>query len=36
MAPLSAMSVVGNPGLTPVAQEADQRLKRALRTLEGH
>ena len=36
MAPLSAMSVVGNPGLTPVAQEADQRLRRALRTLEGH
>ena len=28
--------VVGNPGLTPVAQEADQRLRRALRTLEGH
>jgi len=34
MAPLSAMSVVGNPALTPVAQEADQRLRRALRTLE--
>jgi uncharacterized protein (DUF302 family) len=34
MAPLSAMSVVGNPGLTPVAQEADQRLRRVLRTLE--
>lgn len=36
MAPLSAMSVVGNPGLTPVAQEADQRLRRVLRTLEEH
>jgi uncharacterized protein (DUF302 family) len=36
MAPLSAMSVVGNPGLTPVAQEADQRLRRALGTLEEH
>jgi len=34
MAPLSAMSVVGNPALTPVAQEADQRLRRALGTLE--
>ena len=34
IAPLSAMSVVGNPALTPVAQEADQRLRRALRTLE--
>jgi uncharacterized protein (DUF302 family) len=36
MAPLSAMSVVGNPGLTPIAQEADQRLRRALGTLEEH
>ena len=36
MAPLSAMSVVGNPGLMPVAQEADQRLRRALGTLEEH
>ena len=36
MAPLSAMSVVGNPALTPVAQEADQRLRRALGTLEEH
>ena len=34
MAPLSAMSVVGNPSLTPVAQEADQRLRRVLRALE--
>jgi uncharacterized protein (DUF302 family) len=34
MAPLAAMSAVGNPGLTPVAQEADQRLRRVLRTLE--
>ena len=30
MAPLSAMSVVGNPELTAVAEEADQRLRRAL------
>jgi len=34
MAPLSAMSVVGNPELTAVAEEADQRLRRALGTLE--
>ena len=34
MAPLSAMSVVGNPRLMPVAQEADQRLRRALHALE--
>lgn len=35
MAPLSAMGVVGNPGLEEVAREADARLRRALATLEG-
>jgi uncharacterized protein (DUF302 family) len=35
MAPLAALGVVGdNPELTSVAQEADQRLRRALGSLE--
>jgi uncharacterized protein (DUF302 family) len=34
MAPVGAMSVVGNPALVPVAQEAEQRLRRALASLE--
>jgi uncharacterized protein (DUF302 family) len=34
MAPLAAMSVIDNPGLTPVAREADQRLRRALSAVE--
>jgi len=34
MAPVGAMSVVGNPALTPVAEEAEQRLWRALASLE--
>jgi uncharacterized protein (DUF302 family) len=34
MAPVGAMSVVGNPALAPVAQEAEQRLRRALASLE--
>ena len=34
MAPVGAMSVVGNPGLAPVAQEAEARLRRALASLE--
>ena len=35
MAPLPAMGIVGNPTLTDVAAEADQRLRRALASLEG-
>lgn len=34
MAPVGAMSVVGNPALAPVAEEAEQRLRRALASLE--
>jgi len=34
MAPLGAMSVVGNPALTPVAQQADGKLRKALAALE--
>jgi uncharacterized protein (DUF302 family) len=34
MAPVGAMGVVGNPALLPVAQEAEQRLRRALDALE--
>ncbi len=34
MAPLGAMSVVGNPALTPVAEQADGRLRKALAALE--
>jgi len=32
--PVGAMSVVGNPALAPVAEEAGQRLRRALASLE--
>ena len=32
--PVGAMSIVGNPALAPVAQEAGQRLRRALASLE--
>ena len=35
MAPVGAMSVVGNPALAPVAEESEQRLRRALASLEG-
>jgi uncharacterized protein (DUF302 family) len=35
MAPLGAMGVVGNPALLPVAEQADQKLRRALQALEG-
>jgi uncharacterized protein (DUF302 family) len=34
MAPLEAMSVVGNAALTPVAEQADRRLRDALSALE--
>ncbi len=34
MAPIGAMSVVGNSALLPVAEEADARLRRALASLE--
>ena len=35
MAPIAAMGVVGgNPALKDVAREADERLRRALKTLE--
>lgn len=34
MAPLGAMGVVGNEALTPVAEQADQKLRRALEALE--
>ena len=34
MAPLGAMGVVGNPALTPVAEQADRKLRRALQALE--
>jgi uncharacterized protein (DUF302 family) len=34
MAPVGAMSVVGNPALLPVAEEAERRLRRALASLE--
>ncbi len=34
MAPLQAMGVVGNPALTPVAEQADRKLRRALAALE--
>jgi uncharacterized protein (DUF302 family) len=34
MAPVGAMSVVGNPALAPVAEEAEGRLRRALASLE--
>jgi uncharacterized protein (DUF302 family) len=34
MAPLEAMGVVGNPGLTPVAEQADRKLRNALSALE--
>ncbi len=34
IAPVGAMSVVGNPALAPVAQEAEARLSRALGSLE--
>jgi uncharacterized protein (DUF302 family) len=34
MAPVGAMSVVGNPALVPVAEEVEGRLRRALASLE--
>ncbi len=34
MAPLGAMGVVGNEALTPVAEQADRKLRRALEALE--
>jgi uncharacterized protein (DUF302 family) len=34
MAPLPAMAIVGNPTVAAVAQEADARLRRALKRLE--
>lgn len=34
MAPLGALGVVGNPGLTPVAEQADRKLRNALEALE--
>ncbi len=34
MAPAGAMGVVGNPALLPVAEEAEQRLRHALASLE--
>jgi len=34
MAPLEAMGVVGNPGLNPVAEQADRKLRNALASLE--
>jgi len=35
MAPLGAMGIVGNEGLTPVAEQADGKLRNALASLEG-
>jgi len=34
MAPIPAMQMVGNEALTPIAQEADRRLRTALHRLE--
>jgi len=34
MAPVGAMSMVGNPALAPVAQDSEARLRRALASLE--
>jgi uncharacterized protein (DUF302 family) len=34
-APGPAMQMVGNPALTPIAEEADRRLRSALARLEG-
>jgi uncharacterized protein (DUF302 family) len=34
IAPVGAMSVVGNPALVPVAEEVEGRLRRALASLE--
>ena len=35
LAPLPTMSMVGNPALSPLAAEADARLRRALAAIEG-
>jgi uncharacterized protein (DUF302 family) len=34
MAPITGLGLIGNPALADVAQEADQRLRRALAALE--